>query len=272
MPKNDAFDPPAGWLGRRSRCALWFQHALALLLLLVLAATGCGSTSVSSAQADRSSSDVAFGDAPESVATPQPSPVTSPPVPGAATAPSTETPAAPTATPTPHPISLADTQLPSAPVGLDALSGGVAKGPQPVSIAIDNIDVSNAAVIPVGVNEDLSFEVPPADQIGWYQFGPAPGEEGSSVLAAHIAYNGVDGVFRNLEDVEIGSIVTVTMDDGSALQYRIEEVTEYIKQDLPESLFARDGKEQLALITCGGNFNYQLESYESNTVALAVPL
>ena len=48
--------------------------------------------------------------------------------------------------------------------------------------------------------------------------------------------------------------------------------TEYVKEALPESLWARDGKEQLALITCGGAFNYQRNSYESNTVAIAVPI
>ncbi len=181
-------------------------------------------------------------------------------------------PDSPQPTPTPHPISVADTELPQAPIGFDDLFETVA-GPQPVTIEIEDIGVRSAAVIPVGVNpDDLSFEVPPADQVGWYEFGPAPGEAGSSVLAAHIAYNGVDGVFRYLEDVEVGAIVVVGFDDGSSQRYRIEEVTEYVKEELPDSLFARDGKEQLALITCGGTFNDQLDSYESNTVAIAVPL
>jgi LPXTG-site transpeptidase (sortase) family protein len=128
-------------------------------------------------------------------------------------------------------------------------------------------------IIPVGVNpQDLSFEVPPADQVGWYEFGAAPGEAGSAVLAAHIAFNGADGVFRYLENVEIGAVVAIGFDDGTTMRYRIEEVTEYVKEELPESLWKRDGKEQLALITCGGAFNYQLDSYESNTVAIAVPV
>lgn len=92
------------------------------------------------------------------------------------------------------------------------------------------------------------------------------------MLAAHIAYNGADGVFRNLADVEVGSIVVVGFDDGSSRRFRIEEVTEYVKEDLPAALFARDGDERLALITCGGNFNYQLDSYESNSVAIAVAI
>ncbi len=174
---------------------------------------------------------------------------------------------------TPHPLAVADSALPRAPIGFEGLAEATEGRPIPVSIEIDSINVGNATVIPVGVNpDDLSFEVPPADQVGWYEFGSAPGEAGTAVLAAHIAYNGVDGVFRNLADVEVGSVVTIGFDDGSSRPFRIEQVVEYIKQDLPESLFARDGAERLALITCGGNFNYQLVSYESNTVAVAVAI
>ena len=188
-------------------------------------------------------------------------------------APSAKAAAVPEPTPTPHPIAVADTELPPAPIGFDNLLETAPSGPQPVSIQIEDIGVSDATIIPVGVNaEDLSFEVPPADQVGWYEFGPVPGEAGSAVLAAHIAFDGVDGVFRYLENVEIGAMVSIGFDDGSSQRYRIEEVTEYVKEALPESLWARNGKEQLALITCGGAFNRQLNSYESNTVAIAVPL
>jgi len=163
--------------------------------------------------------------------------------------------------------------LPRAPIGFEQLFDGIEEGPVPISIEIENINVRDADVIPVGINaEDLSFEVPPADQVGWYEFGPAPGETGSSVLAAHIAFDGVDGVFRYLEDVEVGSIVEIGFDDGTTRRYQIETLTEYVKEELPASLFARDGREQLALITCGGTFNYDVSSYESNTVAVAVPI
>lgn len=176
--------------------------------------------------------------------------------------------------PTPEPTALydfGDTALPNAPIGVEGLTPGPV-GRSPVSLEIEDIDVVDAAVIPVGVNPDQTFEVPPADQVGWYRFGPAPGDEGSAVLAAHIAFDGVDGVFRRLADAEVGSIVAVVFDDGSRQRYRIESVTDYDKQELPSELFARSGDSQLALITCGGTFNPQLRSYESNTVAVAVPI
>lgn len=243
---------------------------LALAIAVIVAAASCASTSAETAQ---SQGVLAVEPQPAATATAE---ATAPEAPEApATEPAAEPPTAEAApTPTPHPIAQADTELPAAAIGFDQieqLSGPT--GPQPVSIGIENINVDQATVIAVGVNQvDLSFEVPPADQVGWYEFGPRPGEPGSSVLAAHIAYNGVDGVFRNLENVEVGSVVVIGFDDGSTSRYRIEEVVEYVKEELPDSLFARDGREQLALITCGGAFNYQLDSYESNTVAIAVPI
>lgn len=177
-------------------------------------------------------------------------------------------------TPTPHPVAQADTELPPAPIGLDALaeSASANDGARPTSLAILDIGVTDARVIPVGVNADQSFEVPPADQVGWYRFGPTPGADGSAVLAAHIAFDGVDGVFRHLADTEVGAIVEVGFADGTSQRYRVQEVTEYDKQQLPQSLWARSGSSQLALITCGGTFNPELRAYESNTVAIAVPL
>lgn len=251
------------------------------MILFVLAAAGCG------AQATSTSAQLAEVPAVETATTEtmttetaEPAPVTPLEEPTEATSdPASPTPSEssptppPTPTPTPHPVAVADTDLPPAPIGFESLFDAAPAGAQPISMEIESINVRDAAIIPVGVNqEDLSFEVPPADQVGWYEFGSTPGEAGSAVLAAHIAYNGVDGVFRYLENVEIGSIVSIGFDDGTSIRYRIEEVIEYNKQELPESLFARDGQEQLALITCGGTFNYQLESYESNTVAIAVPL
>jgi len=123
--------------------------------------------------------------------------------------------------------------------------------PQPTGLRIDRLDIDAATVIDVGVNDDETFEVPPADEVGWYRFGPSPGQAGSAVLAAHIAFDGVDGVFRHLEDLTPGDRVEVFYDDGSTAAFMIESVVEYDKEGLPDELFAKDGPAKLALITCG---------------------
>jgi len=143
---------------------------------------------------------------------------------------------------------------------------------EPVGIRINDIGV-DGDVVPVGVESDGAFEVPSARQVGWYRFGSSAGEPGSTVLAAHIAYEGVDGVFRGLASISPGADVEVVMDDGTVVNYRVVEIAEYDKEELPvEELFSESGNDRLALITCGGTFNPGVRSYDSNVVAYAEPV
>ena len=119
------------------------------------------------------------------------------------------------------------------------------------------------------------MEVPQSvSDVGWYEFGPAPGEPGSAVLAAHVdlASQG-PGVFFDLRNLEPGATILVDFDDGTTATYRAEARTIYDKTDLPvEAIFAREGPPVLTLITCGGGFNRSLQSYDSNVVVYAVPI
>jgi LPXTG-site transpeptidase (sortase) family protein len=145
--------------------------------------------------------------------------------------------------------------------------------PLPTSITIDGIGVDEAPVLDVGVRSDGEMEIPGASDVGWYRFNPTPGEAGSAVLAAHIQYNGEPGVFRYLSDVEVGDEVVVHFDDGSQTGFQIVELAQYDKEELPtDRVFAKDGEPILTLITCGGDFNRSLNSYEDNIVAYAVPI
>lgn len=145
--------------------------------------------------------------------------------------------------------------------------------PVPTSITIDGIGVAEAPVLDVGVRSDGEMEIPGASEVGWYRFNPAPGEAGSAVLAAHIQYNGKPGVFRHLSEAEVGDEVIVHFDDGSQTGFLVVELAQYDKEELPtDRVFAKDGEPILTLITCGGDFNRSLNSYEDNIVVYAVPM
>jgi hypothetical protein len=144
--------------------------------------------------------------------------------------------------------------------------------PKPVQmrIAAHGID---AWVVPVGVEEDLSLEVPPAEQIGWYRYGPSPGAEGSAVLAAHVDYGGAPGAFFDLRHVVEGDRVEIVYDDGSVAYWEIVANRTYLKENVPvEELFDRSGEPRLVLVTCGGIFDRESRSYLDNVVAFARPL
>ena len=146
-------------------------------------------------------------------------------------------------------------------------------GPQPVALSIPELGIDRSVVRAVGVEPNGEYEVPIASEIGWYRFGSAPGEAGSAVLAGHIAYDGENGVFSELASVEVGSTVEIVLDDGSTVTYEIVELETYEKTALPfDDIFSETGDDRVVLITCGGEFNPSLRSYESNVVAYAQPI
>ena len=142
--------------------------------------------------------------------------------------------------------------------------------PAPARLSIGDIGVDDAPVEGVGVLPDGRFEVPDARVVGWYRFGPTPLEGGTSVLAAHLNFDGVNGVFRRLADVAVGGEVIVTLSDGQAVAYRVTEVRLIDKNLLPpEEIWNRDGPPRLALITCGGRYDAARRGYDDNVVVFA---
>ena len=143
----------------------------------------------------------------------------------------------------------------------------------PVSLSIEGIPIADAPIIGVGVEPSGEMEIPGTREVGWYRFGPSPRDEGSSVLAAHIAFNGRDGIFRRLASVELGAIVTINYADGTTTQHVVTEIAQYRKENLPfERVFSKTGPATLTLITCGGDFNRSLNAYDDNIVVYARPL
>ncbi len=144
---------------------------------------------------------------------------------------------------------------------------------RPVRVSIESIGFT-AVVRPVGVEEAGQMELPanPA-RLGWYQYGPAPAEPGSTVVAGHldsVAY-GVGPLVR-LREVSTGDPVTVTTADGGTATYVVASVDRYQRTALPPEIFAREGSRRLRLITCGGEYDADAGGYQSNLVVTAEPV
>lgn len=173
----------------------------------------------------------------------------------------------------PSPFGDADLSLPPA-KGIDELAAAAASSePVPATISIDRLGLAETTVLAVGVEGNGEMTVPPPLDVGWYRFGPTPGEAGSAVLAGHIASGGIPGAFRHLDRLEAGDLVTIGFDDGSSQTWVVDDLFQVDKVDLPfDTLFARSGPPKLALITCGGDFDYNARSYEDNIVVTASPV
>lgn len=142
----------------------------------------------------------------------------------------------------------------------------------PVGLSIASLDVGSAPVQSAGVLANGEMEIPAPTEVGWYRYGASPGDDGSAVLAAHIAASGVDGVFRHLDTLALGAEIVVSYDDGSTSAWKVIERTQYDKDSLPvDEMFARSGPPRLTLVTCGGAFNPSVRSYEDNVIVVAAP-
>jgi hypothetical protein len=143
----------------------------------------------------------------------------------------------------------------------------------PTRIAIPALGVDNP-VVPVGALPDGRMEVPRADEAGWWSPGIRPGSDhGSSVVAAHVDYDGRPGVFHELQRLEAGSEVMITDDSGTVHRFVVRERFQVVKDALPRGeLFRTGGPPVLTLITCGGEFDRSRGHYDDNIVIRAEPV
>jgi hypothetical protein len=143
----------------------------------------------------------------------------------------------------------------------------------PVGLRLPAIEV-DAAIEPVGVDNGTGLTAVPEDidQVGWYRFGPAPGEPGSAVLLGHVdsRVQGIGAFFR-LSSLELGARVVVVFGDGTTRAFTVVGRRSYPKSALPPAVFDRTGPPRLALITCGGAFDRATRHYADNVVVYAVP-
>jgi Sortase domain len=125
---------------------------------------------------------------------------------GEPSGPSTTMPAG-TATTMPAVPSVSPSLAPSAPAGLPSS--------RPVQVEIPALGVSEQTV-DLGLEPDGTMQVPtgPAP-VGWFAESPTPGEIGPAVLAGHLTWNGVDGVFRHLQTLKPDDEIVVIRADGT---------------------------------------------------------
>jgi sortase (surface protein transpeptidase) len=109
----------------------------------------------------------------------------------------------------------------------------------------------------------------PADA-GWFTRGPTPGALGPAVIAGHVTWNGVHGVFYRLDTLRRGDQVTVTRNDGKTAVFTITRVAQFSKSRFPsKAVYGPIDHAGLRLITCGGTYDAAGHTYLDNVVVFA---
>lgn len=192
--------------------------------------------------------------------------------PGQPTPPSTESPA-----------SVEPSQVPSAPPSVASESRQSGEGRQPpvpsvgqlapVRLTIPAIGV-DSPVVPVGTDAGV-LQVPPEPWVvGWWVDGVGPGAgDGTVVLDAHLdSRQHGTGPFVRAGELGPGDTAALRDERGGVHQYRVIDVVTHRRDALPyEQLFAQQGPERVALVTCGGAYRRDRGGWDSNVVVLLEP-
>lgn len=140
----------------------------------------------------------------------------------------------------------------------------------PVRVEIPSIGV-DANVVTVGLVGNGKLDVPahPAD-VGWYELGAFPGQNGNAVLDGHLDIGKTPGVFYHLRDVNVGDVIRVTDHLGTVRGFRVREAHVYPVNAAPmEKIFGEADGKHLNIITCAGVWRKDMNHYDKRLVVFA---
>jgi hypothetical protein len=141
----------------------------------------------------------------------------------------------------------------------------------PKGLDVPSIGVHTSGLVTLGLTPSGTMEVPhDAVTAGWFDLGPVPGEPGPAVIAAHVNYRKVDGVFARLHEMAVGDTATVVRADGRTVTFTAYRVARYAKSAFPtQEVYGDTAGPELRLVTCGGDFDQATGHYRDNVVVFA---
>ncbi|MDD7919791.1 sortase domain-bontaining protein [Actinomycetospora callitridis] len=142
------------------------------------------------------------------------------------------------------------------------------------ALRVPSIGLDTRGLAELGQDADHRLEVPrDAATVGHYAEGASAGEPGPAVYASHVVYRGVEGGFARLAEVEVGDQVLVDRSDGVTVVFRVDRVAQVDKDAFPtRAVYGPTASPELRLITCGGTFDTDADSYEDNVVVYGTGL
>jgi sortase (surface protein transpeptidase) len=141
----------------------------------------------------------------------------------------------------------------------------------PAALEIPAIGVNTAELVDLGLTPSGAMDVPDdAATAGWFALSPVPGEPGPAVLAAHVDFEKVPGVFARLHELKVGDTAVVRRADGTPVRFVAYRVERFAKSAFPtQDVYGNTAAPELRLITCGGSFDQAAGHYRDNVVVFA---
>jgi sortase (surface protein transpeptidase) len=143
---------------------------------------------------------------------------------------------------------------------------------KPVRLIIPSLNI-DAEVQAVGQTANKAMGVPTNyTDVGWYKYGPVPGQIGSAVIDGHVD-NGLalPGVFKQLHALRQGDEVFVITENHETLRFIVTEVARYAYTDAPtDRIFGQTDRARLNVITCSGRWIKKAETYDERIVVYTI--
>jgi len=144
----------------------------------------------------------------------------------------------------------------------------------PRRIIIESIGV-DACVQQVGRDQDNAVAVPTNIHLGgWFIESAKPGDVGNSIIDGHVNGRYADAVFVDLGNLKSGDTITVELGDYSRKAFSVIETKSYPVEQAAGELFRQLNSvdRQLTLITCGGSYNNNAETYDERVIVRAASM
>jgi LPXTG-site transpeptidase (sortase) family protein len=141
----------------------------------------------------------------------------------------------------------------------------------PKYITIPSINV-RGYIQSVGIDQDGLIAVPTNVHLaGWYINSAKPGKEGLSIIDGHRDGSTIGGIFRNLETLSKGDSLSVEYGDGTTYSFEVVDLKRLSIEDAYDFMYSRiDGVDiQLNLVTCGGKWSKEINTYEDRIIVRA---
>lgn len=120
----------------------------------------------------------------------------------------------------------------------------------PKSLTVTSVGIGNERVVPMGTNSQGQI-YPPAHTTMWYDRSTQPGQNGISVIAGHVTYDGPDN-FYNLRNVPVGAGVTVTCSNDKVVRLTVTHKESVLKTKLTtdQRVWGSSPTPVVTLVTC----------------------
>lgn len=137
----------------------------------------------------------------------------------------------------------------------------------PKTLTIDSLDIKSK-VEQVGLDKQGAMGTPKNEQqVGWYKFGPRPGDVGNAVIDGHTDTKTGPAVFNRLNELKKGETIKIKDASGRTLVFRVKKLVEYGHLDAPlEKIFGASDQRNLNLITCIGVYDENEGTYDNRLV------